>query len=434
MDNSQQVATIPMVRIDRNIVHNIDGLFDAFGIGGADMDDNLLRAIIYYLCFNYQQNLFAWTVFDPYDFAEKMGYKDEKKNSMANLRARHPKPQFFDDFKAKARAQGKSEEEAAEELQTYIASGAPTYESTLENALWSLWQKEIIFYHGAKFYNATDREEVVQQHTITKMLIIRSLNITEQRVGKTNQRRTVYHVEMDERFLHSLTKYFIRSNKDTLIKLRRSKLDILYLKLLQYKEGALLSRQPEVTVEKFELLCRWAGIPLLKKDGTEVASKERKRQLIGALNTLNERTDLCFEHRCTAVRRQKFPYTFVITFKLDEEKYEARQTEDKKDLKLLFQEILGRDLRSFWKCKSGNANPLEFNLDTYSRWLYSYEEDDKEKKAIYMLALTKIFGKWQGYASGMFTYESQAQRWLDGLAKRKRVEETFADEVIPKQV
>jgi hypothetical protein len=410
MGNSTQITTVPMVRIDRNIIHNIDSLFDAFGIGGVDMDDNLLRSIVYYLCLNYQQNLFAWSTFDPYSFAERMGY------SKTFLRGRHPKPQFFDDFKAKARAQGKSEEEAEKELQNYIATGADTYETNLENALWSLWQKEIIFCYGAKYENITNKEEV-RQHTITKMLIIRSLNITERRVGKTNQHQILYSVEMDERFVHSLTKYFIRANKDTLIALRKSKLDILYLKMLQYKEAAIYNQQPTVTIDKFELLCRWAGVASQKGNSEPVPNKTRKQQLIAALNTLKAKTDLDFEHNCTTVRRQKFPYTFVIQFNLNNEKYEARKAEDKEDLKLLFSEVLGRDLLNFWRCKPSNRNPLEFDLAVYNEWLFS-GEDYSEKGKMYELALTKIYGQWKS-TSGIKSYAAQAKYWLDGLREKR---------------
>jgi hypothetical protein len=49
MENQNLIPTIPLIRIDRNIVYNIDTLFDLLGIAGDDMDDNLLRNIIYHL-------------------------------------------------------------------------------------------------------------------------------------------------------------------------------------------------------------------------------------------------------------------------------------------------------------------------------------------------------------------------------------------------
>ncbi|MDR1226273.1 MAG: hypothetical protein LBK47_05165 [Prevotellaceae bacterium] len=405
----EQVATVPMVRIDRNIIHNIDSLFDdMFGVGGADMDNGLLRSVIYYLCYSYQQNLFAYSVFDPYAFAKTLNYTPDF------LRQKHTKPHFLEDFREKAKAKGMDEVNVERELQAYIATGAPTYESNLENALWSLWQKEVIFCHGAKFFNATDREEEVSQHTITRMNIIRSLTITHRRSGKTNQRKTMYNVEMDERFLHSLAKYFIRGNKDTLIVLRRSRLDMLYLKLLQYKESAIYNKVPLVVIDNFERLCNWAGVPSLKKDGTVVAPRVRKQLLKDALNALKERTNLDFDYDCVTVRRQKFPYTFKIIFNLNEEKYLARQEEDKADLKQLFQETLTRDLLNFWKCKEETANPLEFDMEAYNDWLYCYG-DYNEKISIYSLALTKTYGKWKYDGQGIKSYGTQAKNWLDRL-------------------
>jgi hypothetical protein len=179
--NSTPIAIVPIIRIDRNVVHNIDSLFDLFGIGGESMDDNLLRAIIYYLCLSYQQNLFCWTIFDPYDFAKTMGY------STSFLRTRHPAPQFLTDYKSNLRKQGKRETDIEEELEEYRASSLPLYESNLENALWALWQKEVFFCHGATFYNATEKEEV-HTHEATRIIILRSLKIEERRSGKTGQR------------------------------------------------------------------------------------------------------------------------------------------------------------------------------------------------------------------------------------------------------
>jgi hypothetical protein len=413
MDNTY-INTIPLVRIDRNIVHNIDNLFDLFGIGGADMDDNLLRAIIYYLCFNYQRNLFSYTIFDPYDFAEQFGY------STVYLRSKHPKPLFIEDLKEKPESERKA----------HLDGGYPIYETNIENALYSLWKKEVLFSYGAKFYTSTEKEEVLSHQNI-RLFILRNLQVLETRSGKTRQHRTVYSVEMDERFVHSLTKYFIRGNKQTLIELRKSKLDVLYLKLLQYKENALLQVQANpttkpqlqplpqnsVTVElgKFEAMCRWAGVPAVKKDGAQVAAKSRKQQLLDALRTVNAKTDLSYTVSAVTRRGQKFPYNFSVTFNLAPEAVIIKQNEDKEDRVHLFDETLSRDLFTFWKsCYHKNNNPYSTNVNEFTKWVHR-DTDYDEKRNVYLVAMSKIYGKNK---LGQKSYDSYFQKWYMEATKK----------------
>jgi hypothetical protein len=403
------INTIPLVRIDRNIVHNIDNLFDLFGIGGADMDDNLLRAIIYYLCFNYQRNLFSYEIFDPYDFAEQLGY------STVYLRSKHPKPLFIEDLNKKPAAERKA----------HLDGGYPTYETNIENALYSLWKKEIMFSYGAKFYISTEKEEVLSHQNI-RLFILRNLQILEVRSGKTRQRKTVYSVEMDERFVHSLTKYFIRSNKQTLIELRKSKLDILYLKLLQYKENALHqlqggAPQHSATVElgNFDAICRWADVPTCKKDGSPVAPKRRKQLLLEALRTVNAKTDLSYTTNATTKRGQKFPYTLSITFDFAPNAAADKQEDAKADMLSLFDETLTRDLFLFWKsCYCKDANPYDTNMNEFNRWICC-DTDYEEKKNVYLVAMAKIFGK---HKHGQKSYDNYFHKWYMG-AIRKTLEE-----------
>jgi hypothetical protein len=409
MDNTY-INTIPLVRIDRNIVHNIDNLFDLFGIGGADMDDNLLRAIVYYLCFNYQNNLFSYEIFDPYEFAQQMGY------STVYLRSKHPKPLFVEDLNKKPEAERKA----------HLDGGYPTYETNIENALYALWKKEVMFSYGAKFYTSTEKEEVLSHQNI-RLFILRNLQILEVRSGKTRQHRTVYSIEMDDRFVHSLTKYFIRSNKKTLIDLRKSKLDVLYLKLLQYKENGLLQLQGNpakaqiqpnsITVElgNFEAMCRWAGVPLCKKDGSPVPSKARKQQLLDALRTVNEKTDLSYTISTATKRGQKFPYSFSVTFNLVPGATVSRHEEDRADMIRLFDETLSRDLFTFWRsCYCKDANPYRINMGDFSRWV-SCDTDYEEKKNVYLVAMAKIFGKQK---LGQKSYESHFQAWYMGIVRK----------------
>ncbi|MDR1023297.1 MAG: hypothetical protein LBL94_08525 [Prevotellaceae bacterium] len=397
-----QVATIPMVRIDRNIVHNIGSIFDLFGIGGSDMDDNLLRAVIYYLCFSYQQNLFSYSVIDPYEFAQQMGYTSDF------LRQRHPHPVFLEDLK-------KMPPEARE---GYVRDGYPTYSSNFENALYALWKREVLFSYGVTFFNNTDKEEKLT-HQNVRLFILRNLRVDAVRSGKTRQRKTVYSVELDERFIHSLTQYFVRGKMATLVELRKSKLDILYLKMLQYKENAFFQNDPAVEINNFSMLCRWAGVAERKKDGSSVPNKKRKQLLAEALHTLNEKTDLNYAFETTTSRGQKFPYTFRITFSITPQAITQKEEDSHSDMACMFSETLMRDMFGLWKMYRNNGgNPYCIDTQKFNEWLHA-DADYDEKKNVYLVAATKIFGKWK---SGQVTRESQFHKWFMRAVQHKASE------------
>jgi ribosomal protein S24E len=376
-NTNSSLPTLPLIRIDRNIIHNIDGLFDLFEIGNDSMDDNLLRAVIYYVCFSYQHNLFTYSIFDPHDFAKEMSY------TMAYLRMKHPQPLFMEDLKKKTK----------EEQDYHFANNLPCYSNNIENALYTLWKKEILFNYGAKFFNSTDKEVTLTAHQNTRMFILRNLQITTLHSGKTKQSKTVYSMELDDRFIHNLTKYFIRSNKNILIELRKSKLDILYLKILQQKERAILAKEPNIVFENFETLCRWAGIPQGKKNGEAIAPKKRKQQVIIAFNTIKAKTDLDFTLTSVTARRQKFPYTFVLQFNNISEQIATKDGENKQDMMSLFDEVLSRDMFEFFKSyKCSHKNPFFVTKNDLLQWLFA-DCDYDEKKQVYLIAAAKIFGK-----------------------------------------
>jgi hypothetical protein len=404
--NAATVAALPLIRIDRNMVHNMDCLFDLFGMEGEGMDDNLLRSVLYYLCYSYQHNLFSYTVVDVGDFASVMGY------APSFLRTRHPRPLFLEEMQGWP----------AEERAAYVASGHCTFSTNFENALYSLYRKEVFLTYGAKFYNKTDREQVVQASEHVRMVVLRSLRQEEVRSGRTRQVKKVYTVELDERFTHSLTKYFIRGNRNLLVSLRKSKLDIMYLKLQQLREHAAFRNSPCVPVENFEVLCRWAGVPAVKKDGAAVPSKKRKQLLVNALERLRSETDLGFTYAVSATRGQRWPYTFTLQFGFEQDAQEKRKEDAQKEMGYIFMESLQRELFSLWRMlKRSDVNPLCVNKDEFYGWMWS-DCDKEEKKQAYMLTCTKIYGKAAPVRRDDFwSRESNFERFYASSLRRERV-------------
>lgn len=407
MDTSANITTLPFIRLDRNVVHNMDCLFDLFGIEGDNLDDNLLRSVLYYLCYSYQKNLFSYSVVDLRDFAEVMGY------SPTFLRTRHPSPLFEEEIK----------QWPEEERTSYLAGGYCTYATNFENALYSLYKREIYMVHGAKFYNKTDKEQVITANENTRMLVLRSLQQFTVRSGRTRQEKKVYSVELDERFVHSLTKYFIRGDRNVLIALRKSKLDIMYMKLRQQQEHAMFLNEPSVVLDNFELLCRWAGIPALRKDGTAAPAKKRKQLLMGVLERLRSSTDLKFTYTVSSTRGQRWPYTFTLTFEFDQKTQEKSRERAKKDMEHIFLESVQRELFTlFTALRCDGQNPLCINKEDFFQWMAT-DCDREEKKQAYMLTCSKIYGKDRGGRKvvHMFSRDGNFERFYASALKRDRI-------------
>lgn len=409
MAKSNSIPVLPLVRIDRNFVHNVDNVFDLFSINGENVDENMLRSLVYYLCFSYQKNLFSYSTIDPYDFAAEMNY------TPAFLRQKHPNPLFLQDLKNKT----PGAQQLAQQQQLIKQAGRKvcSYDTYFENALYALWKKEVLFPYGATFFNQTEKEEVLTSGNV-RFFILRSLSVTQIRSGKaTNQEKTVYTVEVDDRFIHSLTKYFIKCNKKTLTDLRKSKLDILYMKLQQLKETALYRQSFSVELSNFETLCRWCGIPQQKKNGEPIAPKKRKQLVITALRTVKEKTDLNFTFEPVTRRGQKFPYTFIITYNNGEEAALCKKQQDTDDLSRLFIETLQRDLYSLYKVlRAADKNPLFVEKAGFLRWMNS-DIDREEKKQVYLVASTKIFGKEQITERSFWSRESNFNRFYNEMLK-----------------
>jgi hypothetical protein len=388
------------------MVHNMDSLFDLFGMEGDNMDDNLLRSVLYYLCYSYQHNLFSYTVVDARDFAEVMGY------SPAFLRTRHPHPLFLEEMQGWP----------AEERGSYVAEGYCTYATNFENALYSLYRKEVYLTYGAKFYNKTDREQVVAASENMRMAVLSSLRQESVRSGLTRQEKKVYSVTLDERFVHSLTKYFIRGNRNMLVALRKSKLDIMYLKLLQQRERALFQNNPRVQVENFEMLCRWAGVAAAKKDGSAAPAKKRKQLLVSALERLRSETDLGFSYAVSATRGQRWPYTFTLQFDFGSSAQEENREAAQRDMGCIFLECVQRELFALWRAlKCAGMNPLCASRDDFLRWM-SADCDREEKKQAYLLTCAKVYGK-EASKSRLYSFsrEGNFDRFYDAALRRERL-------------
>jgi hypothetical protein len=82
------IETQDVFRIDKNIAHNIDYISKYNSERNIiTSDGGLIKNLIYYFCYTYQNNLFNFGSFDVYDFASKFNY------SVDYLKGRHASPE-----------------------------------------------------------------------------------------------------------------------------------------------------------------------------------------------------------------------------------------------------------------------------------------------------------------------------------------------------
>jgi hypothetical protein len=198
---------------------------------------------------------------------------------------------------------------------------------------------------------------------------------------------------MDDRFLHSLTKYFVRSDLRTLIALRRSKLDILYLKLLQVREDAIFYGNPAVTFRHFDTLCSWCRVPSAKKDGNPVPPKARKQQVLEAFRKVGEATGWGYAVTPVCGQGQKRAYTFTLQLNLPESAAALKRQHDREDAVRLLDEVVLRELMAYYRMTlCPGQNPLSMDRSGFTQWMQT-DCDFEEKRRVYMTAYDKVCGK-----------------------------------------
>ena len=200
-------------------------------------------------------------------------------------------------------------------------------------------------------------------------------------------------LEMDERFLRSLTQYFIRGSISAVNALRASKLDILYAKLLELREYAMFNQNSSTDIANFEMLCNWCRIPQKKKDGGEMEARERKKLVRRALERVNNEAGWNFGIEDVKGKGQKFAYTFRIHWNFPEGVKELKQKADRDERKELFEQCLYRELGAYYRSvKCADKNPLNAQISGLKAWL-SMDADREEKQRIYLTTCDIIYGQ-----------------------------------------
>ena len=399
-----------LFRLDKNIAQNIDLIIDLDGVSSEDKA--LIRNIIYHLCYTRQTDLFGYGNFDPRKFASEMKYSE------GYLRKRHPNPYQLS---------GLTEQEIKELYQEEKLNPADkVFDSYLENALFILNSKALRFSRTAKqvcFENNT-----VKYINVSESYILLPALKTVTTVGRGSP-KVSYTYAINQIFLSNLSLYFMRFDKNSVISLRRSGLDNLYLYLKNFKDTLIEKvkrKEPLDLSQNFDFLCGLAGVPLVQKDGTEFKNPRTiKQKLIKALVSVNTDTDLKFT-LTWAKKTEKCNWDYRPLFQFEEvEKVKAgagislyTNMVQKNERNEIFKENLKFDLLDVFKKHNENwGDDIESSLFD---WLVS-RRNMAEKEFAFRQAQYHSFGKIHKQIDKI------TEKWLKELASHKSFSNMLRD-------
>lgn len=391
-----------LIRIDKNIANNIDVLTENHDKtkGLSNEDKNLIKNLIYFMCFKRQTDIFGFGELDPHEFAELFGYNH------STFWKKHQNPIQLDGLSHEEKESFYKLEQ--EDLRHHI------FDSIFENALYWLHTNVLRFKRAAK-------DVIIDKETVSfveskSYVLLPELKLTVRRKGKNE--KYFYSYSVDKNFIANLSLYYLNCNKQSLIALRQSSLDDLYL-FLSNMRASIVEKLRNTKEESyygsidFEFLCTLAQIKKFTKSDPEhnnppkeVPAKKRKQLLITALNKINEKTELKFEVSWQKKKpTDRWDYYPIINFMITREETitSPKNHELIEEKHEIFRQNLGHELWDVYKF-IGTATKANF-FD----WLNDNSKDLKEKEMAYRYANLKTYGK-------SYTYIDMAiNSWLKKL-------------------
>jgi hypothetical protein len=388
------MEALDIFRIDKNIAHNIDYISKYNNDKNiVNSDGGLIKNLIYFFCYTYQNNLFNFGTFDVYEFATKFGY------NVDYLKGRHPEPE---QLKGKAKNEISAlYQRQAEDLNFKI------YDSVIENALYTLHTKPIVFVRGAKTVDYQNNK-ILYSTDSNSYLVITQLNIktisklTKENGGQRKLRgkagdKNVYNYSLDRLFIENLSHYYLKGVRESLLQLRKSSLDDLYLYLLNLRSNLYYKGQNQTTLAEtpnFELLCNIAHIQSVKENGEPYDNKYRKRDLVKCLREITK-TELKFEFHWT--KREKERHNFVPIFVFEPQ----QKVDSEKERETVFKTRLAHELLDAFRILKSKEYYSENRNETFITWLRDINQNDKEKALAYETAYFRSYGKVSPFIESM---------------------------------
>ena len=269
MVNNRENDSRELFRMEKSIMTKAN--FDEMGLVSGD---NIPEALLEYICYEHQYNIFGFGILDPAEFAREFRF------SVNYLMGRHPDPYQFQLRKLVFKGQN-SQNKRLRLSTDGIGQENLICSSRLENALF-------ILANCALNITATS---VLEDQTLIRQY--GSLRVLEQftmiQDGRTG--KVTYAYKLDDKFRRNLSSMYLTTRRDSLVSLRKSGLGPLYIFLLKLRDALFAEGRTETelgSTPTYEYLCELVGIP----QGGE--PKYRKRNLNMAISKIRMETELDF--------------------------------------------------------------------------------------------------------------------------------------------
>lgn len=283
--DSYQDAYQDTFRLERSIItkQNTDQI-------AAISGDHIAEALIYYICYEHQYNIFGFGRIDPEDFAKRFNF------STRYLREKHEKPYQKIILKMDETQKG------TRRLRNANRSEPETYTSRIENALFILANLPLMV--GQVIVD--DEKKTVRE--LRPVRLLQTLFIEQNKTtGKVS-----FAFQLEEGFQRNLSTFYQRANTKSLVRLRKSRYNVLYLHLLRMRDATFAKGLTSTTVEdtsSFAYLCQLANV------NEKQEPKYMKRDLNAAFRKINEETELEFAVEWTrGANDQGQKYTPIFHF------------------------------------------------------------------------------------------------------------------------
>lgn len=257
-----------LFRMEKSVMtkSNFDGLSEVSG-------DNIPEALLEYICYEHQYNIFGYGILDPVEFAGRFHF------SLSKILASHPEPYQLQ--LRKLHGSASRQNYRLRQSGDRVEQENIICRTRLENALFIL----------ANYALDITATAVLDDHTLVRqygfLRVIESFSLIQD--GKTG--KITYAYKLDDKFRRNLSSMYLTTRLESLVALRKSGLGSLYVFLLKLRDALFAEGRTDTRVDTtptFDYLCQMAGIP------EEKEPKYRKRDLNRAINKIRQETELIF--------------------------------------------------------------------------------------------------------------------------------------------
>ncbi len=235
--------------------------------------DRIPEALLQYICYEHQWNMFGYGRLDPVEFSKSFKF------SRQFLVSRHEEPYQLQLRKIIQKGRKSNRRQVRTPL---TEQNDILCTNRLENALYIL----------ANYALKVTSTSVLEDKTLVRqygfLRVIESFAMVQD--GKTG--KVVYLYKLDDKFRRNLSSLYLTTRRDSFVSLRKSGLGVLYIFLLKLREALYLQGESSTnvtTTPDFEYLCTLASIHKYDE------AKYRKRDLNQAIAKIRKMTELEFD-------------------------------------------------------------------------------------------------------------------------------------------